>query len=474
MVMQNSSSNRLDVKGVLDYLENNEDQYLDELRDFIAFRSISTKSEHQRDLDHCAAWIARHLKRIGMKRTEIFPTAGNPIVFSQWSGASNAPTILLYGHYDVQPPEPIEMWDSPPFEATMRRGNLYGRGTADDKGQVFIHLKVLEAYLHLTGRLPVNVKVIIEGEEEIGSASLIRFVRQHRKLLQADLAVVSDTAFFAEGVPSIVCGLRGIVYVEMEIVGPNRDLHSGAFGGTIQNPINVLARMITRLQNEKGRVTIPHFYDDVLPASKQERKVYEKLPWNDARYAKNLGVNALFGEKGYTTLERLWIRPTMDCCGIWGGYTGEGLKTVLPSRASAKISMRLVPDQRPERIAALIETYLKKIAPKGIRLSVKLLGTAEPALTSPKNPGIKAAAAALEKGFGKPALFQREGGSIPIVTHFKRLLGIETVLLGFGVPNENAHAPNEFIKLNHFGGGMKSVAHFYRNLPEYFVKEEGS
>lgn len=455
------------MENIFQYIASNQDRYLKELRDLIAIPSISTNPENKKDIQRCADWIANHLRSIGMEHTQIFPTAGHPIVYADWMHAPGQPTILLYGHYDVQPVDPIELWTSPPFEATIRGNNLYARGSADDKGQVFIHLKSIEAYMKNGGKLPINLKIIIEGEEEIGSEHLDTFVRSQKELLNADLVVISDTSMFARGIPSVCYGLRGLSYMQIDLTGPNKDLHSGSYGGSVHNPIQALAEIIAQLHDKNGRVTVSGFYDEVRRLSEKERSAYKKLPWNDSKYAKELGVGALYGEKGFTTLERLWARPTLECNGIWGGFTGEGAKTVLPSKASAKISMRLVPDQKAGKVAKLFEKHIKKIAPKSVSISVKYLHGGEAAITPIDSPGVQAAVAALKKGFGKTPLYQREGGSIPIVVQFKEILGLDTVLLGFGLPDENAHAPDEFINLDNFFGGIRTVTHFYNELPSF-------
>jgi acetylornithine deacetylase/succinyl-diaminopimelate desuccinylase-like protein len=453
------------MEKVLSYVGSNHDRYLSEVKDFIAIPSVSSQNNHQPDMRKCAEWVAGQMRTIGMQDVQIFPTPGHPIVYSEWLGAPGAPTVLLYGHYDVQPVDPVNLWTSPPFEATIRDGNLYARGSADDKGQVFIHLKAIEAYTKNGVPLPVNIKMLIEGEEEVGSANLDAFVREHQQLLKADLVLISDSSMFAKGVPSVCYGLRGLAYMEVEVEGPNSDLHSGSFGGSVHNPIQALTEMIASLHDKNGRITVKGFYDDVRALTKAERTAFKKLPWKDAKYAKQLGVAQLYGEKGFTTLERLWARPTLECNGIWGGYTGEGAKTVLPSKASAKISMRLVPDQSSAKAAKLFEKHFKAIAPKTVKVKVKALHGGEPAITPIDSPGVKAAVSALQKGFGKKPLYQREGGSIPIVVQFKKILGIDTVLLGFGLPDENAHAPNEFINLDNFFGGIRTAVHFYNELP---------
>ncbi|MGB6123320.1 MAG: dipeptidase, partial [Bacteroidota bacterium] len=333
------------MDNLLTYVDAHRDRYLKELMEFLAIPSVSTDSEHADDVRRCADWLADHMGAVGLDNVQTFPTQRHPVVYGEWLGAPGKPTVLLYGHYDVQPPEPLELWTSPPFEATVRNGNLYARGSADDKGQVFIHLKSIEAYLRNVGSLPVNIKLLIEGEEEIGSEHLEDFVKSHQELLEADLALISDSSMFARGVPSICYGLRGLSFMQIDLEGPNRDLHSGSFGGAVHNPIQALSEIIAKLHDKNGKVAVPGFYKDVLPLTRKERQAYRKLPWSDRRYAKDLGVKQLYGEKGYTTLERVWARPTLECNGIWGGFTGEGAKTVLPSKASAKISMRLVPNQ---------------------------------------------------------------------------------------------------------------------------------
>ncbi len=458
------------MEKVLSYIESNKEQYLSELTELLSIPSVSSLKEHQGDMQRCAQWIADHMEHIGMHNVKIFPTEGHPVVYSEWLEAPGKPTVLLYGHYDVQPVDPLNLWTSPPFQATVRGENLYARGASDDKGQVFIHLKSVEAMMKNEGALPVNLKMIIEGEEEIGSDHLDAFVEEHKELLKADLVLISDSSMYEKDVPSICYGLRGLAYMEIELTGPNRDLHSGSFGGSIHNPVQALAEMIASLHDKNGRVTIPGFYKDVRTLTKKERAAYKKLPFSDKKYAKDLGVRELYGEKGFTTLERLWARPTLECNGIWGGYIGEGAKTVLPAKAYAKISMRLVPDQQSAKIAKLFEKHIKKIAPKTVTINVRTLHGGEPAITPIDSPGVEAAVSALEKGFGKKPLYQREGGSIPIVVQFKKILGIDTVLLGFGLPDENAHSPDEFLNLNNFYGGIRTSAHFFNELPKFWKR----
>lgn len=453
---------------ILSFVEANKDRYLAELKDFLAIQSVSSQTNHNADMRRCAEWTANQMRTIGLNNVQIMDTGGHPVVYGDWTGAPGKPTILLYGHYDVQPVDPVQLWTSPPFEATVRDGNLYARGSSDDKGQVFIHLKAVEATMKNAGTLPVNIKMLIEGEEEVGSAHLDNFVKEHKEQLKADLVLISDSSMFAKGVPSVCYGLRGLAYMEVEVTGPNGDLHSGSFGGSIHNPIQALTEMIASLHDKNGKINVKGFYDDVRPLTNAERAAYKKLPWNDKKYAKQLGLKQLYGEKGFTTLERLWARPTLECNGIWGGYTGEGAKTVLPAKAFAKISMRLVPDQSSQRAAKLFEQHIKRIAPKTVSVQVRALHGGEPAMTPIDSPGVQTAVAALEKGFGKKPLYQREGGSIPIVVQFKKILGLDTVLLGFGLPDENAHAPNEFINLDNFFGGIRTSVHFYNELPNYW------
>jgi acetylornithine deacetylase/succinyl-diaminopimelate desuccinylase-like protein len=450
----------------LEYVDQNADRYLKELTDFLSIPSVSTDPQNVQDILRCAEWVADHMRNIGLENVQIMQTGGHPVVYADWLGAPGKPTVLVYGHYDVQPPEPLEKWTSPPFEATVRGQDLFARGASDDKGQTFIHLKAVEAYFKTQGALPVNMKFLIEGEEEIGSEHLESFVRDNTEMLKADIVLISDSSMFAKGVPSICYGLRGLAYMQIDLVGPNRDLHSGSYGGSVHNPIQALSEIISTLHDKNGRVTIPGFYNDVRKLTAKERTAYKKLPWSDAKYAKDLGVQQLYGEKGFTTLERLWARPTLECNGIWGGFTGEGAKTVLPSQASAKISMRLVPDQTAARAAKLFERHIRKIAPKSVKIAVQSLHGGEPAITPIESVGVRAAVVALERGFGKKPLYQREGGSIPIVVQFKKLLKIDTVLLGFGVPEENAHAPDEFIHLPNFYGGIRTVVHFLEVFPE--------
>ncbi len=451
------------------YISENSERFLAELREFLAIPSVSSQPERKSDVWRAAEWLSHQLHSVGVNTVEILETDGHPVVYGELFNNKQYPTILIYGHYDVQPEDPVNEWESPPFEATIRDGRLYARGSTDDKGQLFIHLKALEVYHKNNIPLPVNIKLLFEGEEEIGSEHLPGFLLQHKEKLSCDIILISDSGMFAKGIPSITYGLRGLCYAEIEVTGPRTDLHSGTYGGAIHNPIQALAEIIASLHDKNGRIAIPHFYDDVRPLTKAERKAFAKLPWSDKAYASRLGVRQLYGEKGFSTLERLWARPTLECNGIVGGYTGQGAKTVPPSKALAKISMRLVPDQRSATIAKLFKKHILSISPKTVTVDVRILHTVEPALTPLDSAGVRTAIVALEKGFGKKPLYQREGGSIPIVVDFKKILGADTVLLGFGLPDENAHAPNEFIDLDNFFNGIATCFAFYNEFPNHVV-----
>lgn len=453
------------MKNIVDFIDSNKDKYLDELKEFLSYPSISNNPENKEDVEKCARYIKQHLDKIGMENAKVYPTKGHPVVYADWLNAGkDKPTVLIYGHYDVQPVDPIELWTSPPFKAEIRNGRIYARGSADDKGQVMIHLKAIEAHLKNNKSLPVNIKLIIEGEEEIGSINLESFISEHRDLLRSDVVVISDTAMYDAEHPAIGYALRGLCYMQIELTGPNRDLHSGQFGGAVENPINALANIITKLKDNKGRILIDGFYDDVVPLSKEEREEFKQLPFDDNKYKVSLEVDELFGEEGYSTLERLWARPTLDCNGIWGGFTGEGAKTVLPSKAYAKISMRLVPNQDPAKIEKLFTDYVKKITPKTVKTSISGLHHGKPAITPVDSKWVKAAYEAMKQAFGKKPVFIREGGSIPIVVTFQEILKAPAVLLGFGLPDENAHSPDENMSLNNFHKGIITSSIFYNEL----------
>jgi len=454
------------LKEIINHIQNNKQTYIEELKDFLRIPSISTLSENKKDVAGCAEFVSENLKKIGLNRVEIFKTEGHPIVYGEWLGAPGKPTILVYGHYDVQPVDPIELWNSPPFEPTIKNGKIFARGATDDKGQVFMHFKSVEAFFKNEGSLPVNIKYIIEGEEEIGSENLNVFLKNNTDLLKCDVVLISDSSLYGPGIPTLTYALRGLAYLEVEMIGPNRDLHSGSFGGSVANPINKMAQLISELQDKNGRITIPGFYDDVIKLTKKEKENFKALKFSDKNFAKDLGVGQLEGEKGFTTLERLWARPTLDCNGIIGGFTGKGAKTVIPSKVTAKISMRLVPDQNPNKIAKLFERHLKKIAPKSVKIKVINLHGAYPSLTAVDNPANVAAAKAMSRAFGKETIFMREGGSIPIVTEFSKRLKSPVVLMGLGLNSENLHSPNEHFDLNHFELGIISSAYFMRELSD--------
>src|ERR1700675_3033482 len=449
---------------LIEYIETRREDNLKELKEFLRIPSVSTKTEHKPDIERAARWVADKLRGAGLEKIEIVPTKMHPLVYGESLHAPGKPTILFYGHYDVQPAEPLDLWTTPAFEPAVRDGKLFGRGTADDKGQVHIHLKALEALQKSSGKLPLNVKVMIEGEEEVGSVSLWDFVQQNRERLKADALVVSDTSMLAPGVPSITYGLRGLNYYEIELTGPAQDLHSGVFGGAVAHPITILAEMIAKLHDKNFRVTVPCFYDNVATPSKQERKGLNSLPSKEKQFRKTVGAPGLCGEKGYTIVEQLWIRPTLELNGIWGGYMGEGAKTVIASKAHAKLSTRLVPNQDPARIAKLVEKHIRKLLPKTVSCKFEVLSTGKPWVASYSHPIFQKAIHALESGFGKKAVFIREGGSIPFVTQMHDTFKVPCVLMGSGLPDENAHAPDEHIALENYFGGIKAIAHFYSDL----------
>lgn len=455
------------INEILSYIENNKSRYLEELKVFLSYPSISTLSANRNDVIACADYLKDHCRKIGLENASVLSTGGHPVVYADWLHAGDdKPIVLVYGHYDVQPIDPLELWSSPPFEATIRGDNIYARGAADDKGQVFIHLKAIEAFLANDKALPINIKLLIEGEEEIGSEHLEAFIHKHSEMLKCDACVISDTAMYSKEIPALGYALRGLCYMQIDVIGPNRDLHSGQFGGSVENPINAMAKIISKLKDEKGRILIDGFYDDVLPLSDEERINFARLPFNERNYAEELGVDELSGEEGYSTLERIWARPTLDCNGISGGFTGEGAKTVLPSRASAKISMRLVPNQDPDKIAKLFTDYVFKVAPKGIKIKVSGHHHSKPWISPINSLWNQAAVRSLKNGFGKEPVFIREGGSIPIVTAIEELLNVPVVLLGFGLPDENAHSPDEHLNLNNFFNGIKTLYYFYNELAD--------
>jgi acetylornithine deacetylase/succinyl-diaminopimelate desuccinylase-like protein len=459
----------IDMEKVIDFINVHREKYVDELKSLLAIPSISALPEHAGDVKRCAEWCADEMRRIGLQNVRLMATPGNPVVYGDWLGAPGVPTVLFYGHYDVQPVDPLNLWESPPFEATIRDGEIYARGSADDKGQVFMHFKAVEAHLKQNGRLPVNMKFILEGEEEVGSVNLDDFVRAHKGDLRAHVVVISDSGMFARGVPAMCYGLRGLVYFQLDLRGSSTDLHSGSFGGAVANPAFVLAQIIAQMKDRGGRIKIPGFYDDVRQLEEWEREAWRQLPFKEKQYKKDFGIPKLFGETGYTTLERTWARPTLEINGLLSGFTGEGAKTVLPAVSMAKISMRLVPNQDPDKIAELFEVYVRTIAPKTVELKITRMHGGKPWMTSFDNPFVQAAGRAIEKGFGRPPVFTREGGSIPVVSTFQEELGLPSVLFGVGLPDENAHAPNEKLDLSNFHNGIIASAYLYDEMAHIAV-----
>jgi acetylornithine deacetylase/succinyl-diaminopimelate desuccinylase-like protein len=451
-----------------DFFDANDARIEGELFDFLRIPSVSAKSENNADVARAAEWLRQSMEDAGLTGT-IYPTSGHPVVIGEWRGAPDAPTVLVYGHYDVQPPEPLELWTSPPFEPTVRKGNIYARGSVDDKGQLFLHVKALEAHLKTRGKLPVNVVLIAEGEEEVGSDNLEAFVESHKDLLACEAVVISDSAMFAPGQPSILSSLRGLAYFEINVQGPSVDLHSGAYGGAVANPAAALAKIVATFHDDKGHVAIEGFYDAVDEWSAEVRRQMTELPFDEQNFLRETGAPELSGETGYTTLERLWIRPTCEVNGLLSGYTSEGAKTVLPSKAMAKVSCRLVPNQTPADIVKLMEAHVKKVTPAGVKSSVKYLHGGRPWRVELKGPLYEAARRALATAFEKEPVTVGEGGSIPVVGDFQRVLGAPVLLVGFGLPGENAHAPDEWISRENFCLGMRAMAVFW---DEYRGSEE--
>jgi len=453
-------------RDVLDRIEQHKLQYLDELKDFLRIPSISTDPEYREHVLEAATFLEQRMKDAGLE-TEQIDAGGYPLVYGEWTGAGpDAPTVLFYGHYDVQPPDPLELWRNPPFEPTEEDGFLVARGSTDDKGQCYTHVKAVAAMLAERGALPVNVKFIVEGEEESGGTAIERFVREDGgERLAADCVVISDTSMYDEGQPSLIYGLKGLAYMEIKITGPAMDLHSGTFGGSVTNPLNALGTIISRLWDaDTGKVLIPGFYDAVRPIENWERKEFAALPFSEQDYADSLGVAETHGEEGYTTRERAWARPTCDVNGIYGGYQGKGAKTVIPSWGGAKISMRLVPDQDPADIAKKFTAFVKEVAPPGVTVEVQDLHGAQPTLLETEGPAVEAAKEALAEIWGAEPVFVREGGSIPIVSTFDDVLGVPVLMLGFGLPDDGLHSPNEKFKIDNFYGGIRSVALFLDRL----------
>lgn len=442
------------------FIDSNRDRILEELFELIRIPSVSAKQENKPDMIRAAEFLKKSLEKAGAGKSEIYQTAGNPVVYAEKIISTKLPTVLVYGHYDVQPAEPLDQWKSPPFEPEIRDGRIWARGADDDKGQLFMHVKAFE-YMTSSGTLPCNVKFMIEGEEETGSGSLEKFCRDNKKMLAADMILISDTTMIAPDIPSITSGLRGLSYVQVEVSGPDHDLHSGIYGGAVLNPCNVLCELVASLKDKNGHIAIPGFYDDVLPVSRKERNEMAKRPFDREKYMRSIGVDELGGEKGYTDLERTGIRPTLDINGIWGGFTGEGTKTILPSKARAKISMRLVPDQKAEKIAGLFRDHFLSIAPAGVKVKVEYLHGGEAYVSPLDTPEYQAAALAVEESFGKNPIPVRSGGSIPIVSTFEKILGIKSILMGFGLDTDAIHSPNENYPLFNFFRGIETIQLFY-------------
>jgi acetylornithine deacetylase/succinyl-diaminopimelate desuccinylase-like protein len=444
------------------FVHSNEARFLDELKTFLRIPSISTLSEHRPDVERAAQFVADGLRAVGLENIEIIPTDKHPLVYADWLHAPGKPTVLCYGHYDVQPADPLELWQSPPFEPAVRNGSIYGRGTADDKGQMYMHLKAVETLRAVNGTLPLNLKFLIEGEEEVGGESIAKYVAQNPQKLKADVALVSDTALYAPGVPTLTIGLRGLVYLEVEAAGPARDLHSGLYGGVSPNPVFGLIELLSKVKNSRGEIKVPGFYDDVDPPAPAENESWARLPFKERDFLKNeVGSTKLTGETKYPVLERLWARPTFEVHGIAGGFTAAGQKTVIPARATAKVSFRLVPRQEPEKIIAAFRQFVKKHAPRGIQLDVRVLSASPAVVVNPDHPAIAVAARAFSDIFEKPTVFIRDGASIPVVGDFASHLGIPSVLMGFGLPDDGLHSPNEKYSLENYYKGIMTIAHFF-------------
>ena len=442
------------------YFSTNREKHLNELMEFLRIPSISSLSEHKEDVQNAAQWLATKLKALNMENVSVDPTEGHPVVYGEWLHAEGKPTILFYGHYDVQPVDPLNLWDSAPFEPEIRDNKLFARGSSDDKGQVFMHLKTIEALFATTGTLPVNVKFILEGEEEIGSPSLPKYVEAHKEKLAADLILISDTGLYAPGKPAVCYGLRGLTGVQIDVRGAKGDLHSGLYGGGVQNAIHALAEILASFRDEHGTIQVEGFYDNVRPLSEEERQAYRDLNFDEDALKEEVGVKELFGEKGYSYLEQTWARPTLEVNGVFGGFSGEGIKTVLPAEAGAKITCRLVPDQDPEEIVALLRAHIEKHKPAGVEVNISEFDKGKPYITPFDHPVIQAAGKSYEKVYKVPTAYTRGGGSIPIVASFDEILNLPVVLMGFGLASENFHAPNEHFHLENFDKGLRVLADY--------------
>ncbi len=444
------------------YVRQNEPRFLEELKELLRIPSISTLPEHNKDTHRAAEYVADKLRAAGMENIEIIETERHPLVYADWLHAPGKPTVLCYGHFDVQPPDPLELWDTPPFEPTERNGNLYARGSADDKGQMYSHIKAVEALQAVHGKPPVNLKFLLEGEEEVGGLSVAAYVEKNPEKLRADVALVSDTEMYAPGMPTLNIGLRGLVYMEIEARGPARDLHSGLYGGAAPNAVFGLVELLSKAKDADGHLQIPGIYDDVEAPSPAEKESWRHLPFNEAEYlAEEVGSTSLTGEPGYSVFERTWARPTLEVHGIAGGFTGAGAKTVIPAKAVAKVSIRLVPSQDPEKIVAAVKDFVAANTPKGIQCEVRVLSSGPGLMVNPDHPAIRVAAKAFSDVFGKPTVFTRSGGSIPIVGDFANHLGIPTILMGFGLPDDGLHSPNEKYNIRNYFDGIRTLAHFF-------------
>jgi acetylornithine deacetylase/succinyl-diaminopimelate desuccinylase-like protein len=447
------------------YANTHRPEFLTELKEFLALPSISALPEHKPDMQRTAQWLADRFTALGLRHAKVNPTTGHPVVTAEWLEAGpDKPTVLIYGHYDVQPVDPLELWHSDPFKAEVRDDYVYARGASDDKGQSFIYVKVIESFMKTTGKLPVNVKLLIEGEEEIGGPSLDAFIEAHRDQLKADVAVISDTHMLRPDQPCLVYALRGLCYIQVEVSGPSRDLHSGQYGGAIYNPIQALTEMLASLKDHDGHITVPGFYDTVLPLGAAERQILAQVPFSEAEFMQDAGVSGVWGERGYTTKEQITARPTLEINGIWGGFTGEGPKTVLPAKAFAKISCRLVANQDHLAIAELLQAHLKRIAPPYVTVETRRLHGGHGALINLDSTYMRAASQILQQVFGNPPVYEREGGSIPVVSTFQKVLGIDSIMLGFGLPDDNLHSPDERFYLPNFYQGIEMVIRYFTEL----------
>lgn len=453
------------------YFTSNREQHLEQLKDFLRIPSISALSEHKADMQKAAEWLKDSFQQAGLENLSIDETAGHPVVYGDWLHAEGKPTILFYGHYDVQPVDPLNLWESGPFEPEIRDNKLYARGASDDKGQVFMHVKAVEALMNENGSLPVNVKFIIEGEEEVGSPNLEKYIEENKKKLAADIIVISDTGMYGPGKPAICYGLRGLAGVQIDVKGAKGDLHSGIYGGGVQNPIHAISEILASFHDQEGTIAVDGFYEDVRPLADEERAAYDALNFDEEALKQEIGVSELFGEKGYSYLEQTWTRPTLEVNGVFGGFSGEGIKTVLPSEAGAKITCRLVPDQDPEDIVKKLKAHIEKHKPAGVTVTVSEFDKGKPFITPFDHPAIQAAGKSYEKVYDVPTAFTRMGGSIPIVAAFDEILNLPVVLMGFGLSSENFHAPNEHFHLENFDKGLRVIGDYYYGLAQ-FSKDE--